>query len=333
LIKALGLDIGVHRYHGKLKVLVYLALYCAEDNVVRATDLARLLLLSALWGSSFIFIRLAVPELGPVALVEARVLIAGVTLLIYAAITRQALDLRRHWRQYLFLGAVNSALPFVLISTAELHLSASLAAILNATSPLFGAIVAAIWIGDLLNIRKASGLAIGFLGVAILAGWSHLAVSTVVLLSIGASLLGALCYGLSSVYTKAKVKNAPPLGMAAGSQLFATLVLLPLTPFALPAAWPTRTALLSTLALGFACTALAYLIYFRLIVNIGPVKALTVTFLVPIFGILWGRLFLGEPITFSTLVACAIILVGTALVTGLPLRLPRTSRFLSGPGM
>ena len=300
---------------------------------MRATDLGRLVLLSAIWGSSFIFIRLAVPSLGPVALVEARVLIASVSLLIYAAITRQALELKQRWRQYLFLGAVGSAIPFVLISTAELNLSASLAAILNATSPLFGAIVAAIWIRDPLTIRKASGLAIGFLGVAILAGWSHLGLSTVVLLSVSASLLAALCYGLSSVYTKARVKNAPPLGMAAGSQLFATLVLLPLTPFTLPGTWPARTALLSTLALGFACTALAYLIYFRLIVNIGPVKALTVTFLVPIFGVLWGRLFLGEPITFSTLAACAVILVGTALVTGLPLRLPHTSRFLSGPGM
>lgn len=301
---------------------------------MRATDLGRLVLLSAIWGSSFIFIRLAVPSLGPVALVEARVLIASVSLLIYAAITRQALELRQRWRQYLFLGAVGTAIPFVLISAAELSLSASLAAILNATSPLFGAIVAAVWIRDPLTIRKASGLAIGFLGVAILAGWSHLALSTVVLLSIGASLLGALCYGLSSVYTKARVKNAPPLGMAAGSQLFASLVLFPLTPFALPDAWPPRTALLSTLALGFACTALAYLIYFRLIVNIGPVKALTVTFLVPIFGILWGRLFIGEPITLSTLAACAVILAGTALVTGLPLRLPRKDpRSTTEPGI
>jgi drug/metabolite transporter (DMT)-like permease len=302
---------------------------------MRASDLGRLLLLSAIWGSSFIFIRIAAPVLGPVALVEARVLIASVTLLIYAAITRSRirpeagpaprLEFRERWRQYLIIGVVGTALPFVLISTAELRLSASLAAILNATSPLFGAIVAALWIGDPMTLRKIGGLAIGFLGVAILAGWSQLAISPVVLLSIGASLVAALCYGTSSVYTKARVQNAPPLGMAAGSQLAASLVLFPIVPFALPADPPSRTALFATLALGFICTGLAYLIYFRLVVDIGPVKTLTVTFLVPIFGVLWGRLFLGEPITPITLAACAIILAGTALVTGLPLRLPRAS--------
>jgi drug/metabolite transporter (DMT)-like permease len=300
---------------------------------MRPSDLGRLLLLSAIWGSSFIFIRIAAPVLGPIVLVEARVLIAGLTLLAYAAISRSrsrhltgkglGLELRERWRQYLILGAVGTAIPFVLISTAELELSASLAAILNATSPLFGAIVAAIWIGDPLTLRKVGGLAIGFLGVAILAGWSDLAISPIVLLSIGASLLAALCYGTSSVYTKARVQNAPPLGMAAGSQLAASLVMLPVVPLALPAAEPSRTALLATLALGFICTGLAYLIYFKLVVDIGPVKTLTVTFMVPIFGVLWGRLFLSEPITPITLAACAIILAGTALVTGLPLRPPR----------
>jgi drug/metabolite transporter (DMT)-like permease len=302
---------------------------------MRASDVSRLLLLSAIWGSSFIFIRIAAPILGPIVLVEARVLIAGVTLLIYAALSRArtrpeagrslGLELRQRWRQYLILGAVGTAIPFVLISTAELQLSASLAAILNATSPLFGAVVAAIWIGDPLSLRKVGGLAIGFLGVAVLAGWSDLAVSPIVLLSIGASLLAALCYGTGSVYTKARLQGAPPLGMAAGSQLAASLVLLPFAPFAMPATEPSRTALLAALALGFICTGLAYLIYFSLVVDIGPVKTLTVTFLVPIFGVLWGRLFLGEPITPITLVACAIILAGTALVTGLPLRLPRAS--------
>jgi drug/metabolite transporter (DMT)-like permease len=300
---------------------------------MRPSDLGRLLLLSAIWGSSFIFIRIAAPVLGPVVLVEARVLIAGLTLLAYAAISRSrsrplggkglGLEFRERWRQYLILGAVGTAIPFVLISTAELELSASLAAILNATSPLFGAIVAAVWIGDPLTLRKVGGLAIGFLGVAILAGWSELAITPVVLLSIGASLLAALCYGTGSVYTKARLAGAPPLGMAAGSQLAASLVLLPVAPFALPAAEPSRTALLATLALGFICTGLAYLIYFKLVVDIGPVKTLTVTFMVPIFGVLWGRLFLSEPITPITLAACAIILAGTALVTGLPLRLPR----------
>jgi drug/metabolite transporter (DMT)-like permease len=286
---------------------------------MRPADLARLLFLAMLWGGSFIFIRIAVPVLGPVVLVTMRVLLAGAALLVYARITRSDLEVRARWRQYLILGALNSAIPFVLISAAELHLPASLAAILNATSPLFGAIIAAIWIKDPLTRRKLAGLALGLLGVSVLVGWSPIPLSPAVVLSAGASLLGAAFYGLASVYTKAKVAGAKPVGMATGSQFAAGLLLLPFVPFAAPAGPVSPAALASVLALALLCTALAYLLYFRLIVDVGPAKALTVTFLVPIFGTLWGALFLGEPVTISMLVGCGVILAGTALVTGMRL--------------
>lgn len=291
---------------------------------MRPVDSARLLLLSALWGGSFIVIRIAAPVLGPILLVGLRVLVAGLALLAYAAATSARLELRRYWRQYLAIGALNSAIPFLLISTAELHLPASLAAILNATSPLFGALIAAGWIRDPLTPRKLAGILLGIAGVGVLAGWSPLALSATVAASIALSLLGAAFYGLASVYTKARVAAAPALGMATGSQLGAALLLAPLLPFSLPPAWPPVQVVLGVFALGLLCTALAYVLYFRLIADIGPVRALTVTLLIPLFGVVWAALLLGEPLSAGALCGCALILAGMALAHGL--RAPRCAR-------
>jgi drug/metabolite transporter (DMT)-like permease len=284
---------------------------------MRPADVARLVTLAALWGASFLFIRVAAPALGPIVLIEVRVLIAGLVLLAYALATGKELQLRRFWRQYFVIGVINSAIPFVLISTAELHLPASLAAILNATTPLFGAIFAYLWLREPMTPRKLGGLALGFLGVAVLAGWAPLDRSRAVVLAAGASLLGAASYGLAGVYTKARATGAPAVGMAAMTQLAAALVLMPLAPFALPPAAPSAGVVAVTLALALFCTALAYLIYFRLVVDVGPLRALTVTFLVPIFATLWGALFLGEKVSASMIAGCGMILAGTALILGL----------------
>lgn len=284
---------------------------------MKPVDLARLLVLAALWGGSFLFIRVAAPVLGPIVLVELRVLLAGLALLLYARLTRHQTDLRARWRQYLIIGALNSAIPFVLISTAELHLTASFAAILNATSPLFGAVAAAIWLRDQLSWPKVAGLGLGVAGVAVLVGWSPLELTSTVVLSIGASLLGAASYGLASVYTKAHVTGAPSLGMAVGSQLGASLLVLPLVPAAPPTSLPSSAVLLCVVLLAVASTALAYVLYFRLIVEIGPASALTVTFITPIFGSAWGAIFLSERVGAGAIAGCAIILAGTVLVLGL----------------
>ena len=287
---------------------------------MRGADLGRLLFLAALWGFSFIFIRIAAPALGPIVLVAFRVLIAGLILLVYARITHARLEIKARWKQYLMIGALGSAIPFVLISTAELHLPASLAAILNATTPLFGAVIAALWIEDALTPAKVAGLVLGVLGVSIVVGWSPLELSGIVMLSIGASLLAAAFYGLSGVFTKVKAAGARPVGMAVGSQLGAALLLIPLVPFALPNSRPSVVVVLCFLALAVLCTALAYLIYFRLIVDVGPTKALTVTFLVPVFAVAWGAIFLAEPLTGGAALGCAVVLAGTALVTGVRVR-------------
>jgi drug/metabolite transporter (DMT)-like permease len=288
---------------------------------MRAEDWGRLLLLSALWGGSFLFMRIAAPILGPIVLAESRVLIAGLALLFYSRAAKRPMELRARWRQYLIIGAVNSAIPFTLIAAAELTLTASSAAILNASSPLFGAAIAAVWIKDPLTMRKIGGLVLGIAGVAILVGWSPMDLSFEASLSIAASLLAAAFYGIASVYTKAKVSGAPSLGMAVGSQIGASLLLLPLIPVEPPFSLPSGGVLLCVLLLALGSTGWAYLLYFRLIVDIGPAKALTVTFLTPIFGIAWGALFLGERITFNESIGCAIILVGTSFVLGVRPRL------------
>jgi len=284
---------------------------------LRPADTARLLLLAALWGASFLFIRIAAPVLGPITLIAARVTLAGLVLLLYALATHRELAIRRYWREYLVIGAINSALPFVLISTASLRLPASLAAILNATTPLFGAVFAYLWLDEPLTRRKIGGLVLGFGGVAVLAGWGPLAPTRAVMLSACASLLGAASYGLASVYTKAKASGAPLFGMATVSQLAAAVLLLPITPFAPPYSQPTAGIILAVSVLAVFCTALAYLLYFRLVLDVGPLRAITVTFLVPIFATVWGALFLKESVTASMILGCALILGGTALILNL----------------
>jgi drug/metabolite transporter (DMT)-like permease len=289
-------------------------------------DIRRLLLLAAVWGGSFLFIRIVVPVLGPVVTVESRVALAGLTLLAYARLTKAPLGLRAYAIPFLVLGLLNSAIPFLLISTAELRLTASMAAILNATSPLFGAVFAALWLRDPLTPRKIVGIAIAIVGVGVLVGWSPLALTRDVGLAIGASLLAAVFYGLAGVYTKVKVTGAPPLGMAVGSQLGASLILAGAVPFAPVHAMPSIVVVACMLTLALLSTAVAYILYFRLVVDVGPTNALTVTFLTPMFGVVWARLFLHEPLSPVKLIACAIILLGTAFVTGITPRFPPFGR-------
>ena len=283
---------------------------------MRPADLRRLLLLAALWGGSFLFIRVAVHELGPVVTAAVRVFVAGLALVLYASLTRHRLDLRARWPQYLLLGVIGAAVPFALIAASELRLPASMAAILNATTPLFGALVGALWLGEPLRAGKAAGIALALVGVGITVGWGPLALDTATVVAVGASLLAALCYALAGAYTKARLTGAPPLGMAVGSLGAASLILLPAAPFAWPvAAAPSAAVLWCVLAIALFSTAIAYILYFRLVVDVGPTRALTVTFLTPVFGLLWGALFLDETVNTGKLIGCAIVLVGTALVT------------------
>ncbi|HEU4963313.1 MAG TPA: DMT family transporter [Bacilli bacterium] len=287
---------------------------------MKARDLIILFALAALWGASFLFMRVSAPVLGPVMLIELRVALAALALLVYLVLTGQRMRILHKWKPYLILGAVNAALPFCLIATAELHVSASLAAILNATTPLFTALVAWGWAKDAFTLKKSIGLLMGIIGVAILVGWDVGGGSAQeLLLSVGCSLLAALCYGIAGVFSAKYFKGEKPLDMAVGQQLAAALVLLPFSLFAWPHQVPGADVVFSVLVLAVVCTAFAYLLYFGLIQNVGAVKTLSVTFLVPVFGIIWGALFLGEAMTVGGVIGLVIILLSVALVTNVPL--------------
>lgn len=285
-------------------------------------DAGRLLGLAALWGLSFPLQHFAAPVLGFVTVAWTRVAVAGVMLLAVLRVVRQPLGLRRHGRDYLVLGLVNTAVPFTLFPLAlgpAFLTPSALASVINATSPLWGSFFGLLWLRDRVTPRQLIGLALGLAGVVVTTGWRPGALPPKALMGIGLCLAAAACYGWASVFTKRRLSGAPPMGMAASSQVAATLWLTPLMiARRLPTAAP-GTYWAIALFIGLACTGLAYILYYRLIMDLGPARALTVTFLIPVFGVLWSRLLLGEAIGPSLLVGGALVLAGTALVTGLSL--------------
>ncbi len=274
-------------------------------------------MLGALWGGSFLFIRVAVPALGPFLLAELRVALAAVALFLFALAAGRVPEIRHRWRSFLVLGFLNAAVPFSLISAAEIHLTASLAAILNSTTVMFSAIVAAVWIGDVLTARKAIGIVLGIIGVSVLVGWDPLPLSGGVLLAVAAMLVASLSYALGATYAKRSFSGIPPVGMAIGQLGGAIALLLPLAVVSLPEEAPSLVVALSMLGLALLSTSVAYLIYFRLIENVGPTSTVTVTLLVPVFGLLFGVLLLEEPFGPGTLAGLAIILTSVVLITGI----------------
>jgi drug/metabolite transporter (DMT)-like permease len=281
---------------------------------MRPKELAALVALAAVWGGSFLFIRVAAPALGPLPLVLGRVAIAAAALWAGMRLSGQRPVLRPHLRKLLVLGAVNAAIPFTLISAAELRLTASLAAMLNATVPLWGALFGVLWLGERVTTRRAAGLLVGVAGVAALVGWSPIALTPATALSVVAMLVATCCYGLAGVFTKRQLAGVPAPTLALGQQLAATVWLAAPALWRAPDAHPTVTASLAVLALALACTAIAYLLYFHLVGAVGPTKTNTVTYLVPLFGMLWGALFLGESVTGGMLGGLACILASVVLV-------------------
>lgn len=276
-------------------------------------DLARLIALAALWGGSFAFVRVAAPVIGPLWLAESRVTLAFAVLLLLALSRAKVPPWRERWRDFAIIGLVNSALPFALFCFAGQYIAASTAAILNATSPFFGALAAAVWLKDPLPLSKLAGMALGLLGVVLLVGWRPEPLTGLALVAVFACLAASLCYGIASVYAKARMGGVPSFSTALYSQLAAAVVLAPTLPFAPMHGPMTATVAANVLALAIGSTAIAYLLYFKLIANIGPARALSVTFLIPLFGVLWGYLFLGESLTINMLLGGSLILGGTWL--------------------
>lgn len=282
--------------------------------MMRSADLVRLLTLAAIWGASFLFLRILAPVLGALWTAEVRVAIAGIAMLLFMMMTRRAMHFRAHWKQYLVLGTLSSALPFALFSFAALTLPAGYSAILNATSPLWGALAAAAVLDEKLTARKIAGLVVGVGGVAFLVRLGPARFTPQVMLAALACIGAAFCYGLAGVYSKKKSASIAPPSMATGSQLGAALVLLPFLPLSPVRGEITPLVLVIAALLALLCSAVAYFIYFRLIADLGPTKALTVTFLIPLFALVWGALFLHEAVDVHTLIGCALVVLATWLV-------------------
>lgn len=283
-------------------------------------DLGELVLLAALWGASFLFMRLGAHEFGPVALAFVRVGLASVMLIPLLASRGQLAELRTHWKGLLLVGALNSAIPFALFSFAALSITAGLSSIVNATTPLWTAVVAFVWLRQGLTPWRALGLVIGFAGVAFLA-WDKASFKAGAdhsgFFSVLACAGATLCYGVAANATKRYLSGVSPLAVATGSQLAAALMLALPAAVLWPAALPSGTAWGAALALAGLCTALAYIMYFRLMSRVGPTNAVSVTFLIPLFAMLWGALFLQEAVTAQMVAGGAIVLVGIALALGL----------------
>jgi drug/metabolite transporter (DMT)-like permease len=285
-----------------------------------AANIARLVLVAAIGGGAFMLMRMTVPVLGPAVLAEARLVIAAVFLMLVSLRLRKPLDARTHWRYYAGLGVFSFALPILLIGYAAESLPASLMAILNATSPMFAAALGALQSRQRLPKQRMAGLMLGLVGVGVIVGLDAAPVDPWAALAV---LGAALSYAVATVWAGA-AKRVDPVASTHGGLWAAALLLAPaalLAPDAGVALWQLPNELAwqvaaGVLALGVLCSGLAFLLYFSLVSDLGPTSALTVTFLVPMFGVLWGHLILGEAVGLQVLVGGAIVVTGTMLSIG-----------------
>lgn len=282
---------------------------------MKPLDLLMVLALAVIWGLSFLLVRVAAPVLGPLGLVAARMLVASLALLLYGRLAHRPLpNLRASWRAYLALGALNSVLPLALEAFAVVQLSTSLVAILATTTPLFTVLAAAIWLRERLTLANVAGVLLGLAGVAVLVGGESLPSGAEGAVAVGAALLAALLYALGGIYAKVAFRDTSPLALAIGQELLAGLLILPLAVATPPAAALTPGVVAATLTLALVMTAGGNLLYFALIVRVGPTRTQVVSFLVPVVALLVGALLLGEPVSGASVSGLAIIFAGVALI-------------------
>lgn len=256
--------------------------------------------------------RITSPVIGPVLTADLRMAIGAITLAAWFAATGFSAEWKRWWPHYVVMGILTSALPFYLFAYAALTLPAGMTAVINATSPAWGALFAAWLLRERLSARVVAGLVLGVCGVALVT--RPAAGAAFAWLPALAATAAAGCYGLSASYMRRWAQNVPSRGMALGTQIAGAAMLAPFIPLSPPLAPLTPLVIACVLALGVLCSAVAYILYFRLVTDLGPAGALTVTYLIPIFGVTWGALFLGETVSLPMLAGAALVLLGTFLV-------------------
>lgn len=281
---------------------------------MNVADLIRLLVLSVIWGGSFLFMRIAAPEFGPQALILIRVGVAALVLAPILVVSSQRDELRKRWREFLILGFTAASFPFCMLALATMSLEAGFTSLLNATTPICTAIVGVLWYGSRFRKAQYAGLFIGLLGVAVLSydrmsfkeggdGWAIIA-----------ALIAPISYGMAGNYTRHQFQDLPPKFVAAGSTFAATLLILPLGIWSWPESNPSSKSWICALLLAVLCTAIAYLLFFKIISSASAMATSTVTFLVPISAIVWGFLALDERLTPQVVAGMLITFFGTALV-------------------
>lgn len=311
-------------------------LRCFLPSTMPLSDLIKLILLAAIWGGSFIFMRVAVPELGVVVTASLRVTIAGLALLCFVRLQSVPMLWKENVKSYAIVGFFSAAFPFSCFSYASQFLPTAYSAVLNATAPLFGALFSIVWLADRLTVRKLTGLLLGIIGVAVLVGAGALDLNPQTLSGALACLSAAASYAVSSILMKKMGQNKTasntastgihPYAMACGSMLLGGLMLAPAVPFSLPHQIPSVTAIACMLSLALLATGVAQAIFIPLISRIGPTKAMTVTFLIPMFSMLWGYLFLHETVSTSTIAGTAIVLSAMGLILHTPASGPASAK-------
>lgn len=274
----------------------------------------RLMMLAAIWGGSFLFMRIAANTFGPAYLIECRVGFAALSLLLVSYSLKRSLPFRQYFHHFMIIGLFNTALPFLLFAYSAQTLNASTLSVLNSTAVIWGALIGVLWHKAPLTKRVVLGMALGIFGVTVLVGVDAIQIGTQARLPIVAAIMAAFSYGIATNYTKSAPKVAA-FDNAHGNMWAAVIWILPLLPFIPMRGAPTEVEMVSVVALGVVCTGAAYLLYFRLVADEGATSALSVTFLIPVFGILWGALILDEPVGWSTVFGTGLVLSGTMLVT------------------
>ena len=269
-----------------------------------------LLLLGAIWGASFLFMRVSASDFGAFALVEIRLALGALILLPFTWQARASLA-RAGWWRLAGIGAINSALPFALFAWGAQRAPAGIGAIANSMAVPFTALLAFLLFGERISVLRSIGLCAGFAGVAVLASGKVGGAS--VWPAVLAGTLAALLYGLSANLIRRSLRGIPASAVAGATLLGASALMLPLAIATWPGAPIGVASWISALLLGVMCTGAAFVLYYRLIHRIGAPRAATVTYLIPLFGVIWAWLLLGEALSASMAAAAALILSGVAL--------------------
>jgi drug/metabolite transporter (DMT)-like permease len=275
----------------------------------------QLLLLGALWGAAFMFLRIAAPEFGALALAGGRIAMAAVAMLLLLLIIRTPTHFKTHWKKYVVIGGVNTSLPFIAYSFAALYIPSGYSAIANSTTPIWVAIIGWVWLKEKLLWTKWLGIAFAFIGVIALVGLQPITATPLVIVSMLLCLGAAAMYGAANHLIKRYLFDVPGIAGATGMVWGSLVWLIAPALWAAPAAMPSTKAWFALAALALGCTALAYVLFFHLIKTVGPQRASSVAFLFPAFAAFWGWLFLDEPITINMWIGMALVFAGTALVS------------------